>query len=117
MPEIVRALLAANHSGLWLANRSRVAIPNTSHAPAHPVDSLYRITPGQRAPDGLLSAGPDGAHRLAASGTTATIAVSDVQDAESIVTITGDRQTAHGRIRVTRCSSQLCASQCSRVTQ
>jgi hypothetical protein len=97
MPEIIRALLAANRAGLWLSPSIESGSPgHLSRARRVPYQSLYRITPGQRTPQRILFAGQDGARWLIAGRATATIAVSTGPTAESIMILTGDGRTVHG---------------------
>jgi hypothetical protein len=97
MPEIIRALLAADRDGLWLSPSIESGFAgHLLRAQRTPYQSLYRITPGQRAPSRLLATGQDGARWLVAGGTTATIAVGEGHGEESIETITGDRGAVRG---------------------
>jgi hypothetical protein len=97
MPEIIRALLAANRNGLWLSPSIESGTPgHLSRVQRVPFESLYHVIPRQRAPRRVLSTGPDGARWLVASGTTATIAVSAPRRQESIETITSGHRTGNG---------------------
>jgi hypothetical protein len=71
MPEITRALLAVNADGLWLAPSNESGWP--SRTPASELVlywSLYRVSPGARAPSRVFTIGSDGALWLVASGHT-----------------------------------------------
>jgi hypothetical protein len=109
MPQIIRTLLAVNRDGLWLSPSVESGFPgHVSRAQRAPYQSLYRITPGQRAPQRILFAGQDGARWLMAGGSTATLAVSTEPTAESILTITGDGRTVHGpKISATNFEGEL----------
>lgn len=71
LPSITTALLAVDADGLWLAPSIRSGSP--SHAPPSQLiryQSLYRVSPGERAPSRVSAIGSGGAFWLVASGHT-----------------------------------------------
>jgi hypothetical protein len=68
MPQIVRALLATNANGLWLAPSNDSGFP-TDASPSQKVavESLYRVAPGMRSPERVFDVGQDGARWLVAN--------------------------------------------------
>jgi hypothetical protein len=98
MPEIVRALLAVDSNGLWLAPSIESGVPGRlSPARAAPYVSLYRIVPGPRSPRRILTVGGSGARWLVASGHTASVAVDDRYGYSTVWTFTGTTPPVHGK--------------------
>jgi hypothetical protein len=68
MPQITRALLATNASGLWIAPSNNSGFPiDASRSQDAAIGSLYRVAPGMRAPERVFDAAPDGARWLLAN--------------------------------------------------
>jgi hypothetical protein len=98
MPEIVRALLAVNANGLWLAPSIESGVPDRvplSHDA--PYLSLFRILPGTRSPRRVLTVGGLGARWLVASGHTASVDINDRDGHSTLWTVTRSAQPVHGK--------------------
>jgi len=68
MPSIVRALLATDANGLWVAPSTESGWPQgASRSDQTAVESLYRVAPGMRSPERVFDVGPDGGRWLVAN--------------------------------------------------
>lgn len=69
IPSILRALLAIDANGLWVAPSTESGWPQgASRSERAAVGSLYRVAPGMRAPERVFDVGPEGARWLVANG-------------------------------------------------
>jgi hypothetical protein len=98
MPRILRALLAVNSNGLWLSPSLESGVPGgVPRSRLAPYETLYRITPGDRAPLRVLTFGTgSGARWLLASGDTASAAIDKGHGYSAVWTFTAGKRPVHG---------------------
>ncbi len=98
MPRIVRALLAVDANGLWLSPSIESGVPGRLPLwRERPYLSLYRIVPGARSPQRVLTVGVAGARWLLASGHTASVEIDDRHGNSTVWSFTGSAPPVHGK--------------------
>jgi hypothetical protein len=98
MPEIARALVAVDASGLWLSPSIESGVPGRLPLSRYkPYVSLYRILPGKRSPERVLTVGGFGARWLVASGRTASVDIDDSDSHSTVWSFTGTARPVQGK--------------------
>jgi hypothetical protein len=98
MPQIVRALLAADAHSLWLAPSIQSGTPGgVTGSQLAPYISLYRITRGRRSPQRVFSVGGSGARWLVASGDDASAAIDNGRGKAAVWTFSANAAPVHGK--------------------
>jgi len=98
MPRILRALLAVDSNGLWLSPSTDSGLPGgVPRSRLAPYETLYRITPGDRTPQRVLTIGTGSVARwLLASGNTASAAIDKGNGYSAVWTFTDGKRPVHG---------------------
>jgi hypothetical protein len=98
LPVFLRPLLAVDSDGLWLSPsvETGAAGPRASAAQRAAENSLYRISPGVRAPQPMLEGHDGDARWLVAAGNTASAAVDTGRGYSRVWKFAGNGRPVHG---------------------